>query len=196
MNQSRSPESQIVKLCTVMAERENRLRLSYGENLPEASVWPVCSGLLVQADLLRGLAREWKLQDYSLLADRILSLAALGQESPELLSESWNGAMQRLAAILDQLLAGLSSGDSPAEWLSDSRWERLASWFEHLDSPFLVLDEMEEILRHWQDSWCDASLESSQEAELRRRWLQLRDFGDALLGSPSTDLGADWLRWK
>jgi len=196
MNPSQSPASQIAKFSQILAELETRLRLSYVKNPSHTPSWPICSRLLVQADLLGGLAGQWGLYDFARFASCVSSLAHLGLDDPELIPGSWSGGLERLVVLLDEMMVGLDADDQPADWLNDPRWARLASWFKNIDSPFLIMDEMEEIFLRWQNTWCDGSLESGQEAELQQQWTRLRKFGDALLGPSSSDPGEGFLRWK
>jgi hypothetical protein len=195
MNQSQSPETQMAKFSRLLAELEHRLRHSYVANLSPVPSWPVCSRLAVQANLLGGLAGEWRLDDFAHFAERVSGLASLGLDEPELIPGNWGQVLDRLAALLDDLMSGLDEGDDPLQWLHDPRWGRLAGWFTHLDSPLLVLDEIEEILLRWQDSWCDGPLETGQEKELQQGWARLREFGNALLDTTSFDPADSLLRW-
>jgi len=196
MNHWSSSESQSAIFSRLLAELVTRLRLSHVENHHMDLSWPVCSRLAVQADLLGGLARESGLESLTDFSTTLAELATLGQNDPNQIPMVWSGAMDRLAEFLDRMMIGLDDGDAPSRWLGDAQWERLTSWFTHLETPFLVMDELEEILRQWQDSWCDDVLDPEKETELQEQWQQLRGFGDALFSSSSADQDTSLLRWK
>lgn len=195
MNHWSSSEAQPAVLSQLLAELVNRLRLSYVETHQNKISWPVCHRLGVQADLLTGLASEAGLEGLAQFAHSLAELAAMGRDEPDHIPPQWSGALSRLAEFLDEMMVGLDTGDAPAQWLTDLRWEKLTSWFTNLGSPFLVFDELEEILRRWQDSWCDGTLGPKQEAELQDRWLHLRNFGDALFKLSGNDDPQNLLRW-
>jgi len=180
----------------MLAELVNRLRLSHGDNLHHELSWPICSRLRVQADLLGGLAGESGLEELVHFTQVLTELTTLGQDEPENIPPSWSGAMVRLADFLDEMLKGLDAGDSPTTWLADPQWERLTNWFANLDTPFIVMDEMEEILLRWQNVWCDGALDSGNEADIQERWLRLREFGDALFRSSDEQTDSSLLQWK
>ncbi len=196
MNHWSSSEAQPAIFARLLAELVNRLRLSHVENLHHEPSWPICSRLAVQANLLGGLAKESDLEGLAYFAQTVTDLSVLGQEDPAHIPPSWAGALVRLADFLDEMMVGMDAGDGPDQWLDEARWERLTSWFAHLETPFLVMDEVEEVLLRWQEAWCDGSLDLKNETELQERWQRLREFGDALFDSPAEDDDSSLLRWK
>ena len=196
MNHWSSSEAQPAQLSRLMAELVNRLRLSHEQNPDHDISWPVCLQLRVQADLLGGLAEESALEDLLQFTIILKELTELGRNEPQCISRSWSGVLNRLAGFLDLMISGLDHGDSPETWLEDPQWERFHNWFAHLETPFLVMDEMEEIMLRWQNAWCDGALKSEDEGELQERWLSLRKFGDALFGSSSGRDSSNLLHWN
>lgn len=170
------------ELSKLLAELETRLRLSDSGNSHDPPAWPVCWRLRVHGDLLTGVAREFQREELAHLGRSLESLSLLGREEPHLIPRYWQGALDRLAEFLDQMWLGLDRGESLAPWLEDSRWARLGSWFTNLGSPSLVMDQIQEILLQWQDSWTAGVLDFTQERELARQWEGLREFGDVLFG--------------
>lgn len=196
MNHWSSSEAQPAIFSRLLAELVNQLRLSSGQSILQDPSWPICSRLGVQGNLLEGLAKESGLEELAYFAQTLSDLALLGQNDPGHIAPHWAGALGRLAEFLDEMMVGLDAGEAPAQWLAHPQWERLTSWFAHLGTPFLVMDEAEEILLRWQDVWCDGSLDPQNEAELQDRWLRLREFGDALFNSSSQQDDTSLLRWK
>ena len=196
MNHRSSSETQIALFSRQMAELVNRLRHFHVEKHSLELSWPVCFRLGVQADLLGGLALETSLEDLVSFSTVLAELATQGKEEPNQIPPAWSGALERLAEFLDQMMVGLDAGDSADQWLDDAQWERLKSWFSHLETPFLVMDELEEVLCQWQEKWCDDPLDSKTEKELRQRWIQLRQFGDALFNESSSEQDNSLLRWN
>ncbi len=196
MKHGPSSEAQTVTFSRLLAELVNQLRLSYAQNIHEQPSWPVCFRLDVQANLLGGLAHEAGWEELASLAQALSDLAQLGQEDPGHIPLHWSDALNRLAEFLDQMLAGLDAGDSREQWLINSKWDRMTSWFAHLGSPFLVMDEMEEVLLQWQDAWCDGALDPNHEKELKERWQRLRNFGDALFQPSPEQPATNLLQWK
>lgn len=196
MNKWSSSESQPAVFSQLLAELLNKLRLSYAASPHTEPTWPICSRLEVQANLLSGLARESGLDDLQQFTLVLTELAVLGRDEPGHIPAAWSGALVRLAEFLDRMLTGLDAGDTPAQWLDDTQWEKLTSWFSSLETPIIVMEELEEVLLHWQNSWCDGALDVKHEAELQDRWLQLRKFGDALFCLPTDEEDSSLLQWK
>ena len=196
MNHWSSSEAQPALFSRLLAELVNQLRLSYGNNIHQEPSWPICSRLGVQANLLGGVARESGLEGLAYFTQTLSDLALLGRDDPGHIPLHWSGALNRLADFLDDMMVGLDNDDALSLWLEDTQWERLTSWFAHLGTPFLVMDEVEETLLRWQDDWCGGALDSSHESELQERWLRLREFGDALFQSTTEQKDTSLLRWK
>ncbi len=196
MNNWSSAEAQPAIFSRLLAELVNRLRLSRAQHIHHDLSWPICSRLGVQADLLGGLAKESGLKDLAHLSQTLAELAVLGRDDPNHIPRAWSGALTRLANFLDKMMVGLDNGDVLDQWLADAQWERLTSWFNNLETPLLVMDELEETLLRWQNLWCGDSLDPAHEAELQERWVRLREFGDALFSSSHHESGAGLLRWK
>ncbi len=191
-----SSDTQLAQFAYLLAELESRLRLFPVNSHGEAASWSVLSRLGVQAKLLTGLAGESDQDDFLKFSQALDSLVSLGLEEPLAIPEQWREGMYLLAAFMDDLAQGLDSGESLAQWLDDPQWSRLISWFTHFQTPYLVMDQLEELLLQWQNSWCDEAFEQDQELELQKKWARLRKFGDALFQSSAENSESNLLRWK
>lgn len=196
MNYLPSSNSQPAIFAQLLAELDSRLRLFPSDAQAEASSWSVLLHLGVQADLLAGVATIEE-DDGLLQCSRALaSLVAHGLEDPQCIPEGWRSGFQLLTVFLDDLAVGLDAGDSVSQWIEDSRWQRLISWFARLETPFLVMNELEEILLNWQNCWCDEALTPDEDKELQQHWARLREFGDALFHPTEPESDSSLLRWK
>ncbi len=191
-----SSETQPAQFALLLAELESRLRHSAADSMAKTSSWSVLSHLGVQADLLGGVAGESGETGLIQFTRALSSLVVLGQQEPQRIPSGWRVGLNLLASFLDDLAAGLDAGDSLEQWVEDTRWQRLTSWFGNFQTPLLVMNEMEELLLKWQDSWCDETLDSDQEIELQQCWARLCQFGNALFHPSTPDSGSSLLRWK
>lgn len=196
MNQWSTSESYPEELAALLAELDNRLRLSFDEMGPDPRPWPVFNRLGVQADLMLGVAQVASRLDLARFAQSLASLVQQGRSEPSRLPASLQDPLLKLAAFLDNLMLNVDSGSSLSEQLEDPGWELLILRFRHMDTPLLVMVELQEELTRWQNIWCDASLTSEQEKELKERWVALRAFADALFCPSSEESDSSLLRWE
>ncbi|MCP4291751.1 MAG: hypothetical protein GY780_07930 [bacterium] len=199
MNQQADNQSIISKFASTLAEQENLLRLSASDRIAHNHTWPVVAQLKVQSELLGGLSDLSGNPEWRELGLQIKSIATLGSIEPHIIPDSWAEALNNLATYLDNFFNLLDEGDSPGTALMEHRddpgWSSLDSRFSHLDTPFLVMDDLEEALNQWKNLWCDVSLSVEQEKELREYWARLRQFGDAMFFSAGADDADSLLKW-
>jgi len=196
LNYLPSSDTQPAIFAQLLAELDSQLRHFPSDSHAEASSWSELLRLGVQANLLAAVAEEAADEGLLQFSRDLASLVTHGQQDPQCLPEGWRAGFLLLAVFLDDLAKGLDDGEPLSQWLADARWQRLISWFGNMQSPFLVMNEIEEMLLQWQNSWCDEPLSADQEKELQQRWAQLRDFGDALFHPTTPETESSLLRWQ
>lgn len=102
------------------------------------------------------------------------------EDSPECFSPHLYSPLERLADLLEEILARRDRGAGAAELAEDAGWRAAVASFRHAGTPLAVLEDVDDQFRRWQGRWNADTLTPVQEQQLHHRWLRLRRMGDHL----------------
>lgn len=178
------PDIPAARFAATLAELVHRLRQSVAGPVP-ADRPPPCGPRLESAALLvAALGRETAAPELraageaaQAFAGALTSGAAADELEPEL---------DRLCGWLEEVLARVDAGAAADDLAREARWETVAAAVAAAGTPSHLLAALADDLARWAARHADSDLTPAAEADLGRRWRELRRFGDALfLGGDS-----------
>lgn len=176
------PENYVELLTQALAELADRLRQGTGEPTPETTL-PSCTPRLdAMARLLASSELRTELGPLAALGDGLADLLAVMRDCPGRDLGYLGPALGLLAGTLENSLRRLDRAGSLVELTGDPEWLAVLSRLADAGTPLEIMDELDADARGWEQRWCDAGLTPDQEAELHRRWLTFRAYGDAMFG--------------
>lgn len=177
------PENYVELLTHALAELADRLRLCSEEPAAETTI-PACTARLdAVAALLRSAELRTELGPLAALGDELADLLAIMRDCPGRDLGYLGPALELLAGALENTLRQLDQGASLVQAAGDPEWLAVLSRLANAGTPLEIMDELDAGAKRWENRWCDEGLSPGQEAELHRRWLTFRAYGDAMFGS-------------